>query len=121
MPRCLVLQSGSVISERNEAVTIESNFSKQVWRIQISGRETHDEISEADVNAVISKPYRKELPWSTYYPQSSSPANSLPATTSPIPNTPTTPPHALVFLQESLASLETQVGSIRKFLAATFQ
>lgn len=116
MPKCLVLNSGSVISERNAAITIESNFSKFVWRIDIEGRATHEEIPEADVNTVINKPHRKDLPWSTYYPQSSSPANLAAATISPTQNTHKIQQLALRFQQELLRSLLEQVTLMQELL-----
>ena len=121
MPRAILLKNGFVFSERESKITLHPNYQKQCWIVTfINGGETV-EIRSENIYHLFSKDDWNELPCSTYSLQSSSPANSQLATTFPTANTPTTPPHVLVFLQESLASLEAQVGSIRKFLVATCQ
>ena len=118
MPRALLLKNGFVFSERENLIILHPRYEEQCWIVTfINGGETV-EIRSEDVFDLYHRDDRNQLPCSTYSRQSSSPANSPLATTCPILNTPTTPPHALLFLQESLASLEAQVGSMRRLLAA---
>lgn len=117
MPRALKLKDGTFYSEKDGYV-IKGVKGETFHAYEIS---LERQIPWSLIAEVILLPTKEHLPCSTYSPLSSSPANSPPATTSPTQNTPTTPPHVLLFLQESLASLEAQVGSMRRFLAATFQ
>lgn len=118
MPRAILLKNGFVFSERESKITLHPNYQKQCWIVTfINGGETV-EIRSENIYHLFSKDDWNELPCSTYSLQSSSPANSPVATISPIANTPQIQPHVLLFLQESLASLEMQVGSMRKLLAA---
>ena len=121
MPKAILLKNGFVFSERENKILLQSRNEEQIWVATFLNGVVMVEIRKEDVFDFYVKENRKDLPCSTYSLQSSSPVSSQPATTFPTANTPTTPPHALVFLQESLASLEVQVGSIRKFLAATCQ
>ena len=121
MYRALLLKNGFVFSEREHQITLYPSMEKQCWIVTVvDGGETV-EIRSEDVFDLYHRDDRNQLPCSTYSLLSSSPANSPLATTCPIPNTPPIQPHALLFLQESLASLEAQVGSMRRLLAATFQ
>lgn len=117
MAKCLVMKDGEIISERTMGLIIFQTGTNS-WSVIYNNKKPRA-INLPDVLVSLSDLHIEDLPCSTHYPPSSSPASSAGATTSRIKNTPQTQQHVLPLLTE-LCELQITLATLtRKLLAVT--